>query len=96
MVFRTTRVDDRGDGELVVKGSLTVRDVTRPAILDTEVGGVVADPFGNLRMGFSAAATIDRSEFGLTWNAAREGGGVIVGDKLKVAIDAEFTRPMPT
>lgn len=94
MTFRSTQVEDRGDGELAITGDLTVRDVTRPVTLYTEEGGIVQDPFGNLRMGFSAHATIDRKEFGLTWNAALEGGGAIVGDKVKVAIEAEFTRPI--
>lgn len=94
MTFTSTSVDDRGDGELVVQGDLTVRDVTRPVTLEAETGGVVQDPFGNLRMGFSAHTVIDRKEFGLTWNAALEGGGAIVGDKVKVAIDAEFTHPL--
>lgn len=94
MRFRSTRVDDRGDGTLLVRGDLTVRDVTRTISLETEVGGVVQDPWGNARMGFSATASIDRTEFGLTWNAAIEGGGLVVGDKVKLAIDAEFIKPV--
>ena len=94
MTFKSVSVDDQGDGELIVQGQLTVRDVTRVVTLEAEVGGVVQDPFGNLRMGFSANAVIDRKELGLTWNAALEGGGAIVGDKVKVAIDAEFTKPL--
>ncbi len=93
MRFRSTRVDDRGDGTLLVRGDLTVRDVTKTVSLETEVGGVVQDPWGNARIGFSATASIDRTEFGLTWNAAVEGGGLVVGDKVKLAIDAEFIKP---
>lgn len=92
MRFRSTSVDDRGDGTLRVRGDLTVRDVTRPVTLETELGGVVNDPYGKVRMGFSATTTIDRSEFGLTWNAALEGGGLVVGDKVKLTIDAEFIK----
>ena len=103
MTFRSVSVDARrhprtqgaeADGELIVQGDLTVRDVTRVVTLEAQIGGVIQDPFGNLRMGFSASAVIDRKEFGLTWNAALEGGGAIVGDKVKVAIDAEFTHPL--
>jgi polyisoprenoid-binding protein YceI len=93
MRFRSTRVDDRGDGTLLVRGNLTVRDVTRAISLETEVGGVVQDPWGNARIGFSATASIDRTEFGLRWNAAIEGGGLVVGDKVKLVIDAEFIKP---
>lgn len=91
--FRSTSVEDEGDGTLTVKGDLTVRDTTKPVTLHTEVGGVIQDPWGNSRMGFSATAAVDRSEFGLTWNAAMEGGGLIVGDRTKLTIDAEFIKP---
>ena len=92
MRFCSKEIDDRGDGSFVVRGELTVKDVTKPVTLECEFGGVVRDPYGNDRMGFSANAVIDRHEFGLRWNAAMEGGGVVVGDKVKLAIDAEFTR----
>lgn len=59
----------------------------------TELGGVVEDPWGNVRFGFTATGTLDRSEFGLTWNAVLEGGGVVVGDWVRLNIDAEFVRP---
>ena len=90
--FRSTEVEDQGDGSYVITGDLTVRGETRPITLEAELGGIIRDPFGNDRMGFSATGTIDRSEFGLTWNAALEGGGLVLGDRLKVNIDAEFTR----
>ena len=92
ITFRSTEVRDEGDGTYVITGDLTLKNETRPVTLQTEVGGVIRDPFGNDRIGFSATGTIDRSEFGLTWNAALEGGGLVLGDKLKVNIDAEFTR----
>lgn len=91
--FRSTRVDDRGDGTLLVRGDVTLRNVTRQISLEVELGGVVQDPWGNYRMGFTATGAIDRSEFGLTWNAALEGGGLVVGDRIKMTIDAEFTKP---
>ena len=91
--FRSTAVDDRGDGSFVLRGDLTVKDVTKPVSLECELGGVVRDPFGNDRIGFSAAGTIDRTAFGLRWNAALENGGVVVGDKVKLTLDAEFTKP---
>jgi len=92
ITFRSVDVEDQGDGSYLITGDLTVKGETRPVRLDAELGGIIRDPFGNDRMGFSARGTIDRSEFGLTWNAALEGGGLVLGDKLKVDIDAEFTR----
>ena len=92
ITFRSVDVEDQGDGSYLITGDLTVKGETRPIRLDAELGGIIRDPFGNDRMGFSASGTIDRSEFGLTWNAALEGGGLVLGDKLKVNIDAEFTR----
>ncbi|MFP5317902.1 MAG: YceI family protein [Acidimicrobiia bacterium] len=93
MRFRSTEIDDRGDGTFRLRGDLTVKDVTKPVSLECEFGGVVRDPYGNDRIGFSATGTIDRTEFGLRWNAALETGGVVVGDKVKLALDAEFTKP---
>ena len=92
MRFRSTEIEDRGDGSFRLRGDLTVKDVTKPVTLDGEFGGAVRDPYGNDRIGFSATATIDRTEFGLRWNAALETGGVVVGDKVKLAVDAEFTK----
>jgi polyisoprenoid-binding protein YceI len=95
MSFRSTRVDDWSDGDqtFVVQGELTVRDVTRPVSLECEFGGIVKDPWGNDRIGFTATSVIDRSKFGLTWNTAMEGGGLVVGDRVKLSTDAEFIRP---
>lgn len=95
ITFRSREVDLRGDDELVVRGELTVKGVTRPITLQAELGGLVQDPWGNYRMGFDASATLERSEFGLTWNAALEGGGVVVGDRVKLNVNAEFVRPAP-
>jgi polyisoprenoid-binding protein YceI len=90
--FHSTEVRDEGDGTYVIIGDLTLKNETRPMTLVTEVGGVIRDPYGNDRIGFSATGSVDRSEFGLTWNAAMEGGGLVLGDRLKINIDAEFTR----
>jgi polyisoprenoid-binding protein YceI len=94
MTFRSTSVEDWSDGDqtFVVPGELTVKGVTRPVSLECEFGGVVRDPYGNDRIGFTATAVIDRSKFGLTWNAAMEGGGLVVGDRVKLSTDAEFIR----
>lgn len=93
MKFRSTDIDDRGDGSFALRGDLTVKDVTKPVSLECEFGGVVRDPYGNDRIGFSGSGSIDRTAFGLRWNAALESGGVVVGDKVKLSLDSEFTKP---
>ena len=88
MTFRSTAV--RPDGEdFLVDGDLTIRGVTRPITLTVEVGGFGPDAYGGIRSGFSATAEINRRDFGVNWNAAIEGGGVVVSDKVTITIEAE-------
>ena len=75
-----------------ITGNLTMHGVTKPVTLDATEEGTVRDPWGNDRMGFSARGKLDRREFGLTWNAALEAGGVLVGDDIKLHIDAELVK----
>ena len=88
MTFRSTHVGRKGD-DYTLTGDLTIRDVTRAVTLDLEFGGVGKDPWGNTKVGVSATGTISRKDFGLEWNAALEGGGVLVGDKINLDIDVE-------
>jgi polyisoprenoid-binding protein YceI len=91
--FRSTSVKRTGDGELAVAGDLTIRGVTRPVVLNVEGPTTPAsDPWGKTRVGISATAKINRKDFGLTWNAALEAGGVLVGDQVAIAIDAQFVK----
>lgn len=92
MSFKSTSFQVEGE-DLTVEGELTIKDQTRPVILTGEFGGVVVDPFGTTRMGISASTVISRKEFGITWNAALEAGGVMIGDKVTVNIDGEFVAP---
>lgn len=89
ITFRSTRVVDKGDGEFELEGNLTVRDVTRPVVLQGEFLGVEPSPWGDTRVGFSAETELNRHDFGLTWNVTLETGGVLVGDKVKLTIDVE-------
>jgi polyisoprenoid-binding protein YceI len=86
ITFRSAGVRVSG-GEYVLDGDLTIKDVTRPVTLEVEFGGVATDPFGNVRAGFSAETTVNRKDFGLTWNAALETGGVLVSEKVKLTLD---------
>lgn len=92
LTFRSTALEPRGDDEFRLVGDLTVRGVTRPVTLDVEVGGVAQDPWGGTRVGFTATGTLNRSDFGLEWNAALETGGVLIGDKIKVELDVEAVK----
>lgn len=87
-----TRVDDE---TYRVIGDMTIRGTTREVTLDAEYAGVQKDPWGGTRTGFSLTGSVDRREFGLTWNAALETGGVLVGDKVKLAIEVELMQ-VPT
>ena len=89
ITFRSTKVEAAGDGEYKLTGDLTIKDVTRPVRLDLEYLGSIDSPFGDTRAGFSASTEISRKDWGLGWNMALEAGGVVVGDKIKINIDAE-------
>jgi len=78
-----------GDG-WVLPGQLTIRGVTRPVELEVEALGVLADPWGNRKAALAATTEIDREEFGITWNAALEAGGVLVGPKVKIELDVQL------
>jgi polyisoprenoid-binding protein YceI len=90
--FRSTAVRAKGAGELEVDGDLTIRGVTRPVTLEVELSDEIKDPWGNLKRGASATARIDRKDFGLTWNAALETGGVVVADRVDISIELELSR----
>jgi polyisoprenoid-binding protein YceI len=90
--YRTTRVDRLGSGTYAVQGELSIRGIVRNVPLLVVGGGIVTDPWGTPRVGFSATTKISRTDFGLTWNAALEAGGVAVGDEVTIAIDVELLR----
>ncbi len=87
--FRSTRVEDSGEGRLRVTGELTIRDVTREVVLEAEHAGSGKDPWGNERIGFVAKTSFDRKDFGLKWNQMLEAGGVLVGDRVDIELDVQ-------
>jgi polyisoprenoid-binding protein YceI len=94
LTFKSTKVESAGDGHFHVTGDLTIRGVTHPVKLDVEDGGRAKHPMaGDLRAGFSAHTSIKRSDFGLTWNAVVETGGVAVSDKVDIALEIQANRP---
>ncbi|MCX4446628.1 YceI family protein [Streptomyces sp. NPDC087866] len=87
MTFRSTSAEQLGGDKYRVTGDLTIKDVTRPLAIDLEFNGSATDVYGNERVGFEGGAEILRSDWGLTWNAALETGGVMVSDKVKLNFD---------
>ncbi|MEU1463654.1 YceI family protein [Streptomyces sp. NPDC005727] len=87
MTFRSTRAEALGGDDYRITGDLSILGVTKPITIDLEFNGAAKDPFGNERVGFEGKAEILRSEWGLTWNAALETGGVLVSDKIKLVFD---------
>ena len=92
MTFRSTQVSGTPD-EFTLVGELTLHGVTRTVELEGELGGQDKDAFGMTRVGFEAKGEISRKDFGLTWNAATEAGGIMVSDKVKLEIGAAFVLP---
>ncbi|MBI2861450.1 MAG: YceI family protein [Chloroflexi bacterium] len=90
IVFTSRRVESQGNGRYHLVGDLTIRDVAREVVLDTTFEGLAKDPMGNLHAGFTAETTINRTDFGLTWNMALETGGFLVGDTVKISIEIEL------
>lgn len=86
MSFASTGIAAKGENEFTLTGDLTVKDVTRSVEFEVEFTGASVDPYGNRRIGFEGEATLSRKDFGLTWNAALESGGVLVSDKVKVEL----------
>jgi polyisoprenoid-binding protein YceI len=87
--YRSTAVKDFDGSEFTLVGDLTIKDVTREVELKVELEGVSRSPWGQDLFGFTATAEIDREDFGITWNAALEGGGVLVSKKIKIEIEGE-------
>ncbi|KOU58734.1 polyisoprenoid-binding protein [Streptomyces sp. WM4235] len=87
MTFRSTGAAQLGGDAYRITGDLTIKDVTRPLSIDLEFNGSATDVYGNERVGFEGSAEILRSDWGLTWNAALETGGVMVSDKVKLTFD---------
>ncbi|MYW43108.1 YceI family protein [Streptomyces sp. SID161] len=92
MTFRSTKAESLGGDDYRITGDLSLLGVTKPISIDLEFNGSATDPFGNARVGFEGKAEILRSEWGLTWNAALETGGVLISDKIKLVFDISAIR----
>lgn len=93
MTFKSTRIEVKRPGELLVTGDLTIHGVTKPVTFAVEGPTPPGkDPWGNTRVGLEATAKINRKDFGLGWNAALETGGVLVGEEVTITLDVEFIK----
>lgn len=95
ITFSSTSIKDVGDEKVVVDGNLTIRDVTKPISIEFEYTGTAIDPYGNARFGFEGAAEINRKDFGLTWNAALETGGLLVSETVKLEFEISAIAAVP-
>lgn len=92
LTFKSTRFEKAGD-DLQIIGDLTIHGVTKSVVLDVEgPSEELKDPWGNAKVGASATTKIKRKDFGLTWNAALEAGGLLVGDDVSISIDVQFVK----
>lgn len=92
LAFKSTGVQKVSEGEYKINGDLTIKDVTKKITLDAEYSGLMKDPWGNTKIGLSINGKINRKDFGLTWNAALETGGVLVGEDIKLAAEVQFVK----
>jgi polyisoprenoid-binding protein YceI len=90
--FVSTEIERDGEG-FKITGDLTIKGTSRPLTLDAVYEGTAVDPWGNTRVGFSASAKINREDWGLTWNAALEGGGWLVSKDVLIEIEGQLVRP---
>ncbi len=89
LTFISTKVAAKGKGQYDVTGDLTIRGVTRSVILPVAYLGTAKDPWGNEKLGFETEITINRKDFGLSWNAALETGGFLVGDEVRISASVQ-------
>ena len=93
LTFHSTRLEKKNDENYVLAGDFTIKDVTHEVKLNVEYGGIIKDPWGNTKAGFTLSGKISRKEWGLVWNAALETGGFLVGDDINLNIDLELAKP---
>lgn len=92
MTFVSSAIRGDVNGSFAVDGTLTIRGTSRPVTLDVSFTGGGKDPWGNTRRGYRAVTRIDRRDFGLTWNAALELGGVLVGEQVDIEVEVELVK----
>lgn len=92
LTFRSTRIELLDETNARMYGELTIKNVSRPVVMDVEFNGVSKSPWGAVVAGFSAHTRINRKDWGLAWNVALETGGWLVGEEIKIDIDVELVK----
>lgn len=92
MTFKVTKVTSKGGEDYDITGDLTILGVTKPVTLSGEISGPAKDPWGNEKIAVSASGSLSRSDFGLSWNAVLETGGVLVSDTIKLNVELQFAK----
>lgn len=92
LTFKSTKIEKADDDEYKLMGLLTIKGVSKEVTLDVEFGGIMKDPWGNEKAGFSLEGKINRKDWELNWNAALEAGGVLVGDEVKISAEVQFAK----
>ena len=88
--FKSNSVEQIDEKTFRITGDLTIRGITKTVVFETSYGGTITDPYGNSRSGWQASTTVNRFDFGLKWNQVMETGGLLVGEEIKINIDAQF------
>lgn len=92
ITFRGESLKDLGDNIFELTGMLTIKGIEKQVVLSVEFGGMISDPWGNLKAGFSITGKISRKDWGLNWNAVLEAGGVLVSDEVKIVADLQLLK----
>lgn len=92
ITFKSTAIKKINEGEFQILGDLTIKNVTQSIALDAEYSGLMKDPWGNTKTGLSINGKINRKDFGLTWNASLETGGVLVGEEIKLTAEIQLIK----
>ena len=90
--FESANYEKVGSDNYKLQGNLTIKGVTKPVTVDVEFGGIVVDPYGQTKAGFTVTGKISRKEFGLTWNAVTEAGSVVVSDEIKLHAEVQLVK----
>lgn len=92
ITFRSTAVEQAGPSDYRLTGDLTIKGTTKPVTFDLELTGAAVDPFGNRRIGLEGATTVNRKDWGVTWNAPLEAGGVLVSEQITIELEISAVR----
>ncbi len=92
LTFKSTAVENKGNGKLSISGDLTMRGVTKSVVLESKYKGQMVNPWGQIVAAFKGSTTLNRKEWGLMWNAALEAGGFLVGEEIELTLNIELNQ----